>query len=142
MKYKDFLKDVQGCPFCGIENRRAIKENDTAYLTYALAPYHPDHLLICPKEHSEHLLELTPEEIKDIDSLQKETLAALEKLGYQDITIMVREGKKSGKTIRHSHYHIIPTVVLEAGIHSESDRDVLTPAEQDAVTKRIQSVIS
>ena len=141
MKYKDFLKDSTACPFCDITKDRILEENGNAYLTYAVAPYHSDHVLVCPKRHAEHLLELTQEEIKDIDALQESGLAILEKLGYEDITILVREGKKSGKSVSHSHYHIIPAVVLEAGIHSEGERAILTAEEQNAVIARIKSVI-
>ena len=141
MKYHDFLKEMDGCPFCGPKNQKIIKENDTAYLTYSLAPYHPDHLLVCPKRHAEHLLELTPEEIKDIDALQKEGLAALEKLGYSDVTIMVREGLHSGKSVPHSHYHLIPVVLLDAGVHGESDRSVLTIAEQEMLIEKMRAII-
>ncbi len=70
MHYNDFLTTLKTCPFCEL-SQRILLENNSAYLTYSLAPYHPDHLLVVPKRHVEHILDLTDDEIKDIDALEK-----------------------------------------------------------------------
>ncbi len=141
MQYIDLLNETRPCPFCNPTSEVTIKENETAYLTYAIAPYHADHLLICPKRHTEHFLELSEKEMVDISDLQRAGLAALEKLGYSDNTILFRNGSKSGKSIRHSHYHIIPTVKIDAIDSIGGKRKVLTQQEQDSTVAKIKSVI-
>jgi diadenosine tetraphosphate (Ap4A) HIT family hydrolase len=141
MNYHEFLAGLEGCPFCLPMTQKIIAENNTAYLTYSLAPYHHDHLLICPKRHSEHLLDLTEEEIRDIDLLQRQGLIALEALGYDDISILVRQGKKSGKTIYHTHYHLIPATLLHADMVSNKERPILSEEDQDAVVTKIRSLL-
>ena len=84
MKYEDLLKEMHNCPFCDLTKREKILENENAFLTYSLAPYHPDHLLICTKRHLENLLDLTDREVQDIDSLQKKGFKILHNLGYKN----------------------------------------------------------
>ncbi len=141
MKYGDFLKQERKCPFCNPENDTIIKENDTAYITYAIAPYHSDHLLICPKNHTEHFLEITQKEIDDMNVLQKDGLIALEKLGYSDTTVLFRNGIKSGKSVGHFHYHIIPSVKLVPVTSGGDERSVLTEQEQKDTVEKIKAVI-
>jgi diadenosine tetraphosphate (Ap4A) HIT family hydrolase len=139
MKYSDYLKNLHEhkqdnehpCPFCGadVQKARAIVDRPTAYLTYSVAPYHPDHLLVIPKRHIEHILNITDTETKDIDFLQKKALQILTKLGYTNMSILVKEGDVKEKTIAHTHYHIIPDVVLGDTDHTGNDRVLLTEAE-------------
>lgn len=140
MKYIDFLKDSKVCPFCKNENIRII-QNEKAFLTYALAPYHPDHLLIVPKRHIEHIIDLTDDEIRDIDLLQKQGLKILSKLGYINICVLVKEGDIKEKSILHTHYHLIPDIILGDFTHTGEDRAVMTEDEINILVKRIKSVI-
>lgn len=68
MLYKKFRKKLKSCPFCKTK-QAVITNKNTAYLTYALAPYHDYHLLILPKRHVISFLKLNPQEQKDINLL-------------------------------------------------------------------------
>lgn len=128
MLYRDFLKDLHTCPFC-IGEQFMLIEHEHAYLTYALAPYHPHHMLVIPKRHVLPFLDLTEEEQNSITTLVRSGFSALKHLGYHNITVLVREGGDSGKSIPHLHYHLIPNIRIGDVDHHGRERAVLTPEE-------------
>jgi ATP adenylyltransferase len=128
MLYKDFLKTVTKCPFCEGENR-IISDTLHAYMTYSIAPYHKHHLLVVPKRHVLQLNELNDEEMSDIVSLQKIGQVLLHKLGYKDYTILVRFGENSGKSVEHTHFHIVPDVRMGDVDHLWRERTVMNEEE-------------
>lgn len=140
MKYSDFLisEKERKCPFCNTDAKEKILENKTAYLTFALAPYHPDHLLVVPKRHIEHILDITGEEMAGVDSLQKKGWALLRKLGYGSVSFIVREGDQSGRSVTHTHFHVIPEVRLGDIDHNGAERRILEPAEISQLISRLQ----
>jgi diadenosine tetraphosphate (Ap4A) HIT family hydrolase len=138
MKYSEFLAKgkERPCPFCATPAGEIIEENKTAYLTFALAPYHQDHLLVVPKRHVVHILDIKPDELADIDRLEDKGWAHLKKLGYKSVSFAVREGESSGRTVEHIHYHVIPEVRLGDLDHNGEERKILGPAEiEELVTK-------
>ena len=139
MNYEDFLKKPRSCPFCGGTDRH-MAENDTAFLTYALAPYHPDHLLIVPKRHIEHILDISDKEREDVNALQMQALHMVYKLGYNNVTILVRDGSESGKSVPHLHYHVIPNIVLTDADHKGGTRKVLDEKEIEDLIARFRKV--
>lgn len=143
MKYEDFLvsEAKRPCPFCAVKAEEIVSENKTAYLTYALAPYHPDHLLVVPKRHIEHILEITPEEWTDVDILQDKGWALLQKLGYKSVSFLVREGDHSGRTVTHIHFHVIPEVRLGDLDHNGEERKILEPAEITELVSKLRKFV-
>ncbi|MFA6463511.1 MAG: HIT domain-containing protein [Candidatus Paceibacterota bacterium] len=138
---KDFLKIPRTCPFCKPKENDILKSNKSAYLTYALAPYHKDHLLVISKRHITEILDLTDEEVCDIYELNKEALIILKKLGYKDISVLIRDGDNTMKTVDHLHYNIIPNTRLGDIDHVGVGRVILTPEEISETITRIRSVI-
>jgi diadenosine tetraphosphate (Ap4A) HIT family hydrolase len=138
MKYRDFLRADRPCPFCE-GGQRAIAENETAMLTYSLAPYHPDHMLVVPKRHVERILEISDAEMRDIDALLKAGLGKLKRLGYDSVTFLVREGRDSGKSINHLHHHIIPQIALGNADHAGADREVLDEEGIERLIARLKA---
>ncbi|MFA5841529.1 MAG: HIT family protein [Candidatus Paceibacterota bacterium] len=136
MLYKDFLKELTGCPFCSDQNR-FIDEQETAYLTYALAPYHRHHLLVVPKRHSEVISEMDDAQNRDVDILTNTGIKILKKLGYKNISVLVREGNDASKSIPHLHYHIIPDTRLGDIDHYGNERVVLN---NDEVAKLVSEL--
>lgn len=141
MQYKDYIQNRSGCPFCATADRKLVRDAH-AYLTYAVAPYHKHHLLVIPERHVESITELTPEEELSVSELQKTALGILTKLGYQSSTLLVREGKNSGKSVAHIHFHIVPDVVIGTldGAHG-GDRRVLSAEEIAETVLDIQKVL-
>lgn len=142
MKYSDYIDalPVGTCPFCASEDRRFF-ENKTAYVTYALAPYHKHHLLIIPKEHRKSFLHLSPEEHGDIQDLAQKSSRLLRYLGYEDFTLMVREGMGSGKSVEHLHYHFIPNVRLGDLDHANGVRAVMSDGEVQSLVTEFRNAI-
>jgi len=133
MLYIDFLKTRTACPFCEPVAGRAFAKNELAFLTYALAPYHQHHLLVVPQRHIESFHDLTPDESAAIDALVRQGVHMLESIGYEDYTVLVRSGMKSGKSVSHLHYHIIPSVVVGDLDHKGDERKVMTDEEIERI---------
>lgn len=138
---KEFMKIPRPCPFCNPKAEDIIAENDTAYLTYSLAPYHKDHLLVISKRHIIEILDLTDKEVTNIYELIKKSLTALEKLGYIDLSVLVRDGDNTMKTVQHLHYNIIPDTRLGDIDHDATKRELLTPEEISQTVARVRSAI-
>lgn len=142
MKYTEYVDSLPmgTCPFCASEDRRLV-ENATAYVTYALAPYHKHHLLIIPKEHKRSFLELGREEWGDILDLAQKSSRILRYLGYENFSLMVREGKGGDKSVEHLHYHLIPNARLGDLDHANKSRYVLSPQEVRPLVAEIKDAI-
>jgi diadenosine tetraphosphate (Ap4A) HIT family hydrolase len=141
MQYKDFLVSHIGsaCPFCGSE-KRMFFENDAAFLTYALAPYHPHHLLIIPRRHTTSMLELSQDEAKDLWELIRRGIETLRSLGYQNYSLLLREGDNTGKSIPHLHYHLIPVHRIGDLDVNANEREILTDEEISRLSEELHRV--
>lgn len=140
MIYKDFLKKIISCPFCEMTDR-IYASNTSAYLTYAIAPYHKDHLLVVPKRHVESIFCLTKEEEKDIIRLITIGSKILKKMNYDSFTILVREGNSSGKSVKHVHYHLIPNSRIGDLDHIGRPRKILSKKEITNLSAKIEALI-
>jgi diadenosine tetraphosphate (Ap4A) HIT family hydrolase len=119
--YTSFLKEERGkgCPFCAPHRlNEIIAENKHAYLTYALAPYSSYHLLVVPKRHVEYIRDLTAKERDAIENLIESADKILRQKNIENYFIIVRNGKRSHKSVLHLHYNVIPS-------HRERDFNVL-----------------
>jgi diadenosine tetraphosphate (Ap4A) HIT family hydrolase len=140
MLYHDYLKTVDGCPFCECNDRIFI-DKENAFLTYARAPYHPDHLLVIPKRHIVSFLEINEEERLDIDELIKVGCDILKKLKYTNFSVLVREGDAINKSVPHLHYHLIPNDRIGDLDHNGELRQILSPEEIATLSKKILDII-
>lgn len=139
MNYKELLKTDRACPFCELGDNNVIKKIRGAVLTYALAPYCKHHLLVTPGRHVEFFEELTNDEKKDIDDILLEGIKFLKALGHDSYSILLRNGKKAGKTIEHLHYHIIPSVEVGSLENNNIDRCIMTDKEIDSLLKEFKN---
>lgn len=112
----------------------------TAYLTYALAPYHDYHLLILPKRHVVSFLKLNSQEQKDINTLIRLGIAKLHALGLKNISVLVRDGSLRGanKSIQHLHYHLIPNTSIGDVDHAGRPRKIMTKKEIQKLLHKLQ----
>ena len=108
-KFLEIIKKKKECPFCEINKKFIIKENKTAYLTLARAPYTKNHLLVIPKRHITQFHELKKREKSDLLDLMIYSLDRIRKK-YPAIETIYKEGEiiSAHKTIPHSHIHLIP----------------------------------
>jgi diadenosine tetraphosphate (Ap4A) HIT family hydrolase len=140
MLYDNYLKKLKICPFCESKDR-VLLENKYAYLTYAKAPYHKHHLLVTPKRHVESLFDISKNEQKDIDELLKTGTKILKKLKYNNFTILVREGDNSNKSIKHLHYHLIPSDPIGDLNWAGKPRSILSENDTTALLSKLLLII-
>lgn len=141
MKYIDLLQSKRPCPFDNPVERDVIVQNDTAYLTYSIAGYHPDQLLVIPKRHVTHIDEMTPEEFKDCEELQKQGWDMLRALGHGGVSFVLREGDSTGKSVQHMHYNLMPDTQLgDMTAHGVEERNVMNEGEIEATVSRLRDV--
>lgn len=131
MKYNELLEVDRDCPFCEFGRNKTIKIIRKAKLTYAIAPYCTHHLLVTPERHIESFEELTLEEKIDIDEMLVQGIKFLKAIGHEGYSILLRNGKKTGKTIEHLHYHIIPSIEVGSLDGNHIDRKIMTEEEID-----------
>ena len=142
MLYIDYLKKLDHCPFCVLKDNTILEENKNAFMTYALAPYHEHHILIIPKRHSTDFDLLAKEEIMDIVDLQHKAVYLLEKLGHYDYSLLVRTGDATGKTVKHTHFHLVPDITLGYVTNQVDNRTLLKNKEVDELFKEYKKVLS
>ncbi len=129
MLYNELLATTRACPFCDYDTDRIIKKEKNAFLTYSLAPYCKHHLLVIPYRHIENYDELENEEKKDMDELLTSGIKYLKSLGHEGYSLLLRNGKSTGKSVDHLHYHIIPTIEIGSLVNNNIDRIVMSDDE-------------
>ena len=86
MNYHEALEKIWNkCPFCEIKEEIKIYDYASAYMTIAMAPYWPDHLLVIPKRCVESIFDLTIEEDDEIQWLVRAWMKMLRKLWYLEL---------------------------------------------------------
>lgn len=137
MQYRELLKKEkkEECPLCSREYNKIISQNDKAFLTYSIAPYCKYHLLVVPKRHILQFEKLTKLEKEKIDILLHRGISDIKSLGYPDYSILIRSGEKTGRSLEHLHYHIIPSIEVSSLKNSHSKRKVMTNKEIDKLMK-------
>ena len=135
MLYRAYLKNRNGCPFCHPDGRE-IASGKLAYLTYALAPYSKNHLLVVPRRHVTSLQNLNAKEKEAINRMIERGAEILRGLKIKDYTILVRAG--ASKSIPHLHYHIIPNHRIGDLDRKGKPRTILTSNEVANLKKRLK----
>ena len=141
MLYEELRRQRKGCPFCDGTRNERLAESAHAYLTYALAPYHEHHLLVIPKRHVESINDLTDEEETDISNLEQKGIQALQKLGYESSSLLVREGSAKNRSVRHIHFHVIPEIQIGSLNSKGEERRVITKEEVEKTIREIEAVL-
>ena len=101
------------CIFCRIATGdipcAKIYEDDNVLAFLDLAPVHPGHTLVIPKDHYKDMLEV-PAELGTavFAALQKVAGAVMKATGAQGFNVMQNNGLSAGQTMFHIHWHIIP----------------------------------
>ncbi len=97
------------CPFCTLDQRRILTENELGRVIRDGFPISLGHTLIIPKRHVGSFFEVTAEERDGLLRLLDEARAALDAefdpAGYN---IGINDGAPAGQTVPHLHIHLIP----------------------------------
>jgi diadenosine tetraphosphate (Ap4A) HIT family hydrolase len=98
-----------GCPFCHLEPRRVLDQNELAVAIADAFPVSPGHTLVIPRRHVAGFFELTAAEVAAVMELvfrMQRRLAA--ERGPDGFNIGVNVGTVGGQTVMHAHVHLIP----------------------------------
>ncbi len=96
------------CVFCNLKEKYIITEYQDWALTINLFPRSTGDLLVIPKRHIESYGELTEKDHIAMGYLNQLAIKLLEKaLSITAIYCLLREGKKTDKTVRHLHGQVM-----------------------------------
>src|SRR5690554_3975095 len=97
------------CPFCQLEKKDILLENEWAVAIYDQYPVQKGHMLIIPKGHVETYFDATDRQIAAIHELLPQGKQMLDREYAPDgYNIGVNVGRYGGQTIPHLHVHLIP----------------------------------
>jgi len=110
-KYDVIAEDVDKCVFCDLKEKYVVAKYSGLVLTVNLFPYIDGHLLVIPQRHVENYLDLTQKEILAYHRLAKKGFRLLrDVLDINSVWFLLRQGKQTGKTVKHLHWQIMPYV--------------------------------
>ncbi len=98
------------CPFCYLEGRRTVFDNELAVAVEDLYPVTPTHMLIIPRRHVSDYFELHQPERNAIEQLLHDARGHLvtRDKSITGFNIGVNVGEVAGQTVGHAHVHLIP----------------------------------
>lgn len=115
-KYVRKLIKPDGCVFCGAAakkpsfERLCVHQSAHSMVVINKFPYNSGHLLVLPKRHCGHLLELEADEYGDLMQTLRLAFAAIEEL-YRPagLNVGLNHGAVAGAGIpEHLHFHLVP----------------------------------
>lgn len=119
---------MNDCDFCKkeeIENRLII-ENDLAVAFPSIKPIGVAHLLVVPKRHAETWDDMTKQEQESVFGLRKKLKKALLKtFDLNGFNFAWNEGKDSGQSVPHFHFHIVPRAKDDKSMYGHEPREFL-----------------
>lgn len=96
------------CPFCTTvlpDPSCWLYANAHAVAFYDRYPSAPGHMLVIPRVHVSHVLDLSRAEF---DAVLDLALRCRADLAAADATIGINDGPAAGQTVPHMHLHVIP----------------------------------
>ncbi len=100
---------MSDCPFCSLEPRKIVAQNELSMTVRDTLPVSPGHTLILPKRHITSIFDATREEMAALwEALQQARTQLLRELSPDGFNIGVNDGLAAGQTILHLHIHVIP----------------------------------
>ena len=97
------------CPFCHLDERRVLLENDSASAVADCFPVASGHTLVVPKRHVTSLFDLCEEEqaaVWRLVALVRDKLKT--EMAVDSFNVGVNDGQAAGQTVMHAHVHVIP----------------------------------
>lgn len=135
---------MNNCIFCKIIKgeipSHKIYEDEYTLAFLDIAPIHPGHTLIVPKQHHENL-EQTPHDVscKCMDTIKKIAPALLKATGADGFNVGLNNGSAAGQAVFHTHFHLIPRFTndgLKPWPHNKYQ-----PKQAEEITRRIKEQI-
>jgi diadenosine tetraphosphate (Ap4A) HIT family hydrolase len=134
--YNKICKSLTKCPFCDLKEKYIIAEQDKVVLSANLFPYIDYMLIIIPRRHIEKFSELNDKEWAAVQELYDLAIKLLkESCKIENTNFLYREGPKSGKSLGHLHFQILP---YEDGLLNWNYREISVPPLD--VTRKLRKV--
>ena len=109
-KYDEVMASLTKCPLCDLKNKYILLEMEKIVLTMNLFPYIDGHLMIIPRRHMEKISEMKAKEWGVVKKLLDKGVKIIKaEFGIEAVNFLYREGSKSGASLGHLHFHLIPT---------------------------------
>ena len=104
---------MEDCIFCKIIKKEAqgnvLYENESFLALVPIKLVVKGHTLIIPKQHSENLLDIDNETLKNLSVFSKEIASRLlTEYGATGINLLHAAGKDAQQSVFHFHFHLIP----------------------------------
>ena len=115
--FKSKKEDDKSCIFCDAVNADVrsddnlkVYEGKQVFIILNLYPYNNGHLMVVPKRHVADYIELTSEELTEVNDLIKLTITAQRNIMKpHGFNIGANLGKAAGAGIdEHIHFHVLP----------------------------------
>lgn len=105
---------MKPCIFCAINAGEApaalIRQDQYCSVFLDIHPMQTGHLLIVPKVHAQHLLELPPVSRAHLFATAQHLMAALDasELKPAGFNLLLNDGAAANQTVPHVHLHVVP----------------------------------
>lgn len=104
---------MKDCLFCKIahkkENSYEIYEDEDVFAFLDINQKEYGHTLVVPKKHTKNLLTCPrPQLARLMFSVQKIARHYVQDCGFRSVKVFNLNGKESGQSIFHLHFHIVP----------------------------------
>jgi len=147
MKFLDTHAKTLGCVFCTLPAEDADEKNlilhrsTHCFVIFNKYPYNPGHLMVIPFRHTSNFLELTADELLDMQQQLQTSMAALKKqMEPQGFNLGMNLGEAGGAGIRdHLHYHIVPRWNGDTNFMPALGHTKVLPETLDATYKKLKS---
>lgn len=132
------------CIFCQIAagNHPAVRilETDQVLAFLDIAPVHPGHALVIPKDHYENLLELPDELWGEMGKVCRQVALALQTVFQAPgFNLGMNNFEAAGQAVFHAHIHVIPRFYGD-GLHLFPQKDY-RPGEMQEVGRRLRQAL-
>ena len=98
-----------GCPFCSIDERVRLLQNQLGVVIKDIHPITKWHLLVIPKRHVANWFELEGAEVVACQELlvKARTMILGQDSEIGGFNIAINTGRAAGQTVMHAHIHLI-----------------------------------
>ena len=103
------MTETSSCPFCTLDPKRILIENEIGIVFRDGFPVSPGHTLVIPHRHVASFFDLADtERLALLALLDKAKLVLDAELGPGGYNIGINDGPVAGQTVPHLHIHLIP----------------------------------
>lgn len=134
------IADLKGkpCVFCDILNKNApaafVHRDESVAAIMDIHPINPGHVLVMPRRHYHHILEMSTEAVAELYSTVHRVAAAVHKAIQADgLNVGQNNGASAAQIVPHVHVHVVPRFYGDSS-------DGRWPRRKEASMKELQTV--